>query len=62
MASDVDSYVALAAEWGNAPNVGHQLGELRRNMRAKLASSSVCDTATFAREMEKLFVTVQAGS
>jgi predicted O-linked N-acetylglucosamine transferase (SPINDLY family) len=62
VASDVESYVALACHWGNASEAGQRLAELRYNMRAKLSSSSVCDTAAFAREVEKLFFTVHAGS
>jgi predicted O-linked N-acetylglucosamine transferase (SPINDLY family) len=62
VASDVESYVALAAQWGNDSKIRERLVGLRRNMRTKLSSSSLCDTATFAREMEQLYLAVHAGS
>lgn len=53
VAADLATYISLATHWAASPN---QLTDLRRTMRAKLSSSSVCDTATFARHMEDLYL------
>jgi ketosteroid isomerase-like protein len=55
VARDLDDYVALAVRWGSSSDTRDRLGELRRTMRSRLSASSVCDTARFAREMEKHF-------
>jgi len=50
VAADVEGYIALATNLN--PEL---LRELRRNMRARLQESSVCDTRGFARHMEELY-------
>jgi protein O-GlcNAc transferase len=53
--ASVDDYVSLAVGLGNSANTREFLAELRRNMRSRLRESSVCDTRTFARNMELLY-------
>ena len=48
----LDRYISLAIGLANSPD---RLAELRRNMRSRLVSSPVCDTRTFARNMERLY-------
>ena len=53
--ASVDGYVSLAVALGNSADTREFLAELRRNMRSRLRESSVCDTHTFARNMELLY-------
>ncbi len=53
VAPDLDGYVSLAVELAKAPR---NLTELRSQMRERLSKSSVCDTQTFARNMERLYL------
>lgn len=53
--ASVDDYVALAVALGNSADTSEFLTELRRNMRCRLRESPVCDTQTFARNMELLY-------
>ncbi len=55
VACDLDEYVALAARWGSSSGTRERLSELRRTMRPKLLAAPVCDTPSFAREMEQLY-------
>ncbi len=55
VARDLAGYVALASHWANAPDARDRLVELRRNMRSTLSASTVCDTRSFARNMERLY-------
>lgn len=55
VAGDLDGYVALAAYWGGASSARERLLEFRRNMRSRLSASAVCDTRSFARNMENLY-------
>lgn len=48
----LDDYIAIAVRAANTPE---RLAELRRNMRARLRDSAVCDTRTFARNMERIY-------
>ena len=48
----LDDYIAIAVRAAYAPE---RLVELRRNMRARLRDSVVCDTGTFARHMERIY-------
>jgi protein O-GlcNAc transferase len=48
----LDDYLAIAVRGANAPE---RLAELRRDMRARLRDSAVCDTETFARNMERIY-------
>ena len=48
----LEDYVSLAVNLANSPD---RLCELRRNMRSRLRASPVCDTETFARNMECLY-------
>ena len=52
VANDVKDYVRLATELAGKPKT---LVTLRREMRGKLSGSKVCDTAEFARSMEKIY-------
>jgi protein O-GlcNAc transferase len=51
----LEDYVSMAIRLANAPDRCEFLGELRRNMRSRLRQSPVCDTAGFARNMERLY-------
>jgi protein O-GlcNAc transferase len=48
----LEDYVSLAIALANSPD---RLCDLRRNMRSRLRDSPVCDTQTFARNMESLY-------
>jgi predicted O-linked N-acetylglucosamine transferase (SPINDLY family) len=51
----LEDYVPLAVRLANSPGTPDRLGELRRNMRSQLLASPVCDTRSFARNMERLY-------
>ena len=55
VARDLDGYVEKAVSMANDPEIGRVLGELRVGMRLRLQASAVCDTQSFAREMEKAY-------
>ena len=55
VARDLEGYVALADHWAGSPGARERLLELRRNMRSRLSASAVCDTSSFARNMENLY-------
>ncbi|MGA2219459.1 MAG: tetratricopeptide repeat protein [Terracidiphilus sp.] len=55
VAGDLDGYVSLAANLANSPEDWPRLAHLRAGMRAHLMASSVCDTGTFALEMEQIY-------
>jgi protein O-GlcNAc transferase len=57
VASDLEEYVSLASRLANSPEERPRLSYLRTNMREQLMASSVCDTRTFAREMEEIYRT-----
>ncbi len=48
----LEDYVSLAVRLANSPE---RLVDLRRNMRSRLRDSAVCDTQSFARNMERLY-------
>ena len=48
----LEDYISLAISLANSPD---RLCDLRRNMRSRLRDSPVCDTQTFARNMERLY-------
>lgn len=58
VADSLESYLALATDWGNEPDRAERLRTLRHGLRSQLTASSVCDTARFARAMEQLYLTV----
>lgn len=51
----LEDYVSLAVTMANSPATPETLAELRRNMRAQLRDSPVCDAQAFARNMERLY-------
>lgn len=55
VADGVGDFVDRAVRLAEDPRSPARLTDLRRGMRARLAASSVCDTAAFARSMEALF-------
>jgi protein O-GlcNAc transferase len=55
----IDDYMSLAIKLANSPD---RLLDLRRNMRSRLRGSAVCDTETFARNMERLYTQMCMGS
>ena len=48
----LEDYISLAISLANSPD---HLLDLRRNMRSRLSDSPVCDTRSFARNMERLY-------
>lgn len=52
-------YISLAIELANSPE---RLLALRRNMRSRLRDSPVCDTRSFAGNMERLYTRMCRGS
>ncbi|MDH3903038.1 MAG: hypothetical protein OES90_07435, partial [Xanthomonadales bacterium] len=55
VAKDQTDYIRLATELAGDPE---RLVTMRREMRDKLSGSKVCDTADFARSMEKLYLEI----
>ena len=53
VAPDLEGYISLAVRLANSPEA---LLDLRRSMRSRLEISPVCDTHTFARNMERLYL------
>jgi predicted O-linked N-acetylglucosamine transferase (SPINDLY family) len=51
----MENYVSLAIRLGNSVETPEFLADLRRNMRSRLLGSPVCDTRSFARNMERLY-------
>jgi protein O-GlcNAc transferase len=54
----LEDYISLAISLANSP---HGLLNLRRNMRSRLRDSAVCDTQSFARNMERLYTQMFIG-
>jgi protein O-GlcNAc transferase len=52
VAGNLQEYIERAIEWGRRPDSPARLAELRATMRDRLLASPVCDTLTFARNME----------
>jgi predicted O-linked N-acetylglucosamine transferase (SPINDLY family) len=55
VAETMDDYVERAVALARAADALPRLAELRRGMRQHLARSSICDAASFARNMEELY-------
>ena len=55
----LDDYISLAIELANSPD---RLLDLRCNMRSRLGASPICDTRSFARNMERLYEQMFFGS
>jgi predicted O-linked N-acetylglucosamine transferase (SPINDLY family) len=55
VAHGLDGYTSQAIALANSPD---RLLELRRNMRARLGDSPVCDTERFARNMEGIYASM----
>jgi protein O-GlcNAc transferase len=51
----LEDYVSLALRLANSPDTPDRLQDLRRMMRFRLLASPVCDTRSFARNMERLY-------
>jgi predicted O-linked N-acetylglucosamine transferase (SPINDLY family) len=51
----VEDFMALSVSLAKSPD---RLLDLRRNMRSRLRASPVCDTLTFARNMEELYTRI----
>ena len=54
--ASVDDYVNLAAELANNAVTRDRLEQLRGEMRTKLQASSLCDTRSFAGDMETIYL------
>ncbi len=52
---DLEGYIEQAIALATSPETPGKLAGLRRAMRAKLRQSAVCDTETFARNMEDIY-------
>ena len=55
VARDLDDYVERAVRLANDPQTPQRLETERREMRRRLLTSPVCDTAGFARAMEGIY-------
>lgn len=55
VAQNLDDYVSRAVDLARSPDTARRLTELRHSMRDRLSRSSLCDTAGFAQNMERLF-------
>jgi len=60
VAESAEDYVNLAVDLANSNQTRDYLTALRRNMREELSRSSVCDTASFAQSMERLYREITA--
>jgi predicted O-linked N-acetylglucosamine transferase (SPINDLY family) len=54
----LEDYITLAIKLANSTDY---LVDLRRNMRSRLRDSPVCDTESFARNMERLYAQMRFG-
>lgn len=61
VAADADDYVERAVQWATDRAGRAKLAELRQHMRDHLRASPVCDTETFARNMEDLYLRMCGG-
>jgi predicted O-linked N-acetylglucosamine transferase (SPINDLY family) len=52
---DLEGYIEQAIALATSPETPGKLAGLRRAMRANLRQSAVCDTETFARNMEDIY-------
>jgi len=57
----LDEYVIIAVRLANSPGQWKDLGELRHSMRSRLLASQLCDTRSFARNMERIYMELAAG-
>lgn len=55
IAEDREDYIRRAVALTQSPDAPGRLADLRRDMRSRLARSSLCDTAALARGMEQLY-------
>jgi protein O-GlcNAc transferase len=55
VARDVDDYVERGVRLATDPDTPQHLAAQRREMRARLLASRLCDTAGFARAMEEIY-------
>ncbi len=53
--ADLEGFVRYGGALANSPDTPQRLLALRRGMRAQLMRSPVCDTLTFARQMEDIY-------
>lgn len=56
VAEDLDDYINRAVYWATAAEAPQKLAALRETMRDRLRGSPVCDTRTFAANMEALYI------
>jgi protein O-GlcNAc transferase len=54
----LEDYISFAISLANSPD---RLLDLRRNMRSRLLNSSVCDTRSFAQNMERIYMRMLTG-
>jgi predicted O-linked N-acetylglucosamine transferase (SPINDLY family) len=62
IAPDLEGFVALAVNRALEPDASERLAAFRRTVREMLASAPVCDTESFAREMEEIYRSCLAAS
>ena len=56
VAADLDGFVAKGVALARDPEIPAQLDALRHTMRDRLRAAPVCDTPSFARNMEKAYL------
>jgi len=56
VAVGIEEYVSMAVGMANSPDTPARLAELRRNMRAQLSTSPVCDVQKITEAVERLYL------
>ncbi len=56
VAASLEEYISMAVKLARTPETPERLAQLRAGMRDRLRASPVCDTQTFARNMERLYL------
>ena len=56
VAEGLEEYVSMAVEMAHSPGTPARLAELRRNMRAQLGASPLCDMRTITEAVEGLYL------
>jgi predicted O-linked N-acetylglucosamine transferase (SPINDLY family) len=58
VAPGLEEYISMAVDLANSPATPARLAELRRNMRAQLSASPVCDMRKITEAVEQLYLQI----